>query len=48
MKNTVRMTLRRKNLKKELAQVSKELKGLKAELASFEQRKVELLDNIGE
>ena len=38
--------LKNKKLKKELAQVNKELKRLKAELASLEQRKVELLDNI--
>ena len=32
----------------ELTQVDKELKRLKAELGSFEKRKVELLDKIGE
>ena len=39
--------LKNKKLKKELAQVNKELKRLKVELASLEQRKVELLENIG-
>ena len=40
--------LEKKKLKKELTQVNKELKRLKAELGSFEKRKVGLLDKIGE
>ena len=40
--------LKKKKLKNELTQVNKELKRLKAEKASFERRKVELLENIGE
>jgi hypothetical protein len=39
---------KKKNLKKELTQVHKELKRLKAEFTSLEQRKVELLKEIGE
>ncbi len=40
--------LKKKKLKKELAQVNKELKRLKSEMASLEQRKVELVKEIGE
>jgi len=40
--------LKKKKLKKELTQVNKELKRLKAEFISLEQRKVELLKEIGE
>ena len=40
--------LKRKKLKKELSEVNKALRKLKAELVSLEQRKVELSDEIGE
>ena len=40
--------LKNKKLKNELTQVNKELKRLKAEFARLEQRKVELLKEIGE
>ena len=40
--------LRKKKNKKELAQTNKELKGLKAQVASIEQRKAELLASLDE
>ncbi len=40
--------LERKKLKKELSEVNKALRKLKAELVSLEKRKVELLEDIGE
>ena len=40
--------LRKKKIKKELAQTNKELKGLKAQVASLEQRKAELLASLDE
>ena len=40
--------LRKKKIKKELAQTNKELKGLKAQVVSIEQRKAELLANLDE
>lgn len=40
--------LKKKKLKNELTQVNKELKRLKAETASLERRKVELMENIGQ
>ncbi|MCP5018875.1 MAG: hypothetical protein GY938_26905 [Ketobacter sp.] len=40
--------LKNKKLKKELADVNKELKRLKTELASLGQRKIELLQHIDE
>ena len=40
--------LRKKKIKKELAQTNKELKGLKAQVASLEQRKAELLVSLDE
>jgi len=40
--------LKKKKLKNELAQVNKEIRGLKAKLKSLEKRKVELMENIGE
>ncbi|ODS35999.1 MAG: hypothetical protein A7316_10400 [Candidatus Altiarchaeales archaeon WOR_SM1_86-2] len=40
--------LNKKKLKKELTQANRELKRLRAELASLEQRRIELLENIGE
>ncbi|MBI5787326.1 MAG: hypothetical protein HZA78_00525 [Candidatus Schekmanbacteria bacterium] len=39
--------LENKKVEKELAQVNKELRKLKTELAALEQRKIELLHNIG-
>ena len=43
MKNTAPSTSRRKKIKKELAQVNKELRALKAKAATLEQKKAELL-----
>jgi len=40
--------LRKKKIKKELAQTNKELKGLKAQVVSLEQRKAELLASLDE
>ena len=40
--------LRKKKIKKELAQTNKELKGLKAQVISIEQRKAELLVSLDE
>ena len=40
--------LRKKKIKKELAQTNKELKGLKAQVASLEQRKAALLASLDE
>lgn len=40
--------LKKKKLKTELTQINKELKRLRAEVASVEKRKAELLENIGE
>ncbi len=40
--------LKKKKLKTELTQINKELKRLRAEVASLEKRKAELLENIGE
>ncbi len=40
--------LKRKKLKTELTQITKALKRLRAEVASLEKRKAELLENIGE
>jgi hypothetical protein len=40
--------LKRKKIKKELAQTNKELKRLKAQVASLEQRKTELLASLDE
>jgi hypothetical protein len=40
--------LKQKKLKKELSQINKELKILKTEIASLEQRKIELLVSLGE
>jgi hypothetical protein len=41
-------TTLRKKIKKELAQANKELKRLKAQVASMEQRKAELLASLDE
>ncbi|NQE05354.1 hypothetical protein C5S32_05745 [ANME-1 cluster archaeon GoMg1] len=40
--------LKKKKIKKELAQTNKELKRLKKQVASLEQRKAELLDSLDE
>jgi len=40
--------LKKKKIKKELAQTNKELKGLKAQVISIEQRKAELLVSLDE
>ncbi len=40
--------LKKKKLKTELTQINRELKRLRAEVASFEKRKAELLEKIGE
>jgi len=40
--------LKKKKIKKELAQTNKELKRLKTRVASLEQRKAELLDSLDE
>nr|AAU43688.1 hypothetical protein GZ26D8_19 [uncultured archaeon GZfos26D8]QNO53169.1 hypothetical protein NDOAJMFA_00019 [Methanosarcinales archaeon ANME-1 ERB6] len=40
--------LKKKKIKKELAQTNKELKRLKTQVASLEQRKAELLDSLEE
>jgi hypothetical protein len=40
--------LKKKKVKKELAQVNKALKTLKAQVVSLEQRRVELLEILGE
>jgi len=40
--------LKKKKIKKELAQTNKELKRLKAQVASLEQRKAELLASLDE
>jgi hypothetical protein len=40
--------LKQKKLKKELSQINKEFKILKTEIASLEQRKIELLVSLGE
>lgn len=40
--------LKKKKIKKELAQVTKELKSLKAQVVSLEQRKTELLASLDE
>jgi hypothetical protein len=40
--------LKKKKIKKELAQTNKELNGLKAQVASLEQRKAELLASLDE
>lgn len=40
--------LKKKKLETELTQINKELKRLRAEVASLEKRKAELVENIGE
>jgi hypothetical protein len=42
------ITLKRKNLRKKLAQVNQELRRMKGKVALLEKRKNEILDELGE